>query len=446
MALESQSTPLAAIQGYSEGLVFSSPASHFEIDGVPLDCKDFHQVTREEVLFYYERIINLKRLEVACDTKVCSLKPLGKSVKVTCATSNGKKIYTARHVLISAWFSPSPLKIGSFARSPARLVDMPRSTIRLANKKVVVVGSGLSACETAMSLMLAGHALDILLRGNPHGLHSASAFNELVNATGSRLISQVNKIEGHKRGLEISVKSKKYVLECDTVVRCTGQRTDPDILKILHESGIISTDLKKRLQSLVPADKQLRKNCAANFTDGIANVVAQWPDLKTFFPGCRNVHFVGGILHVGSSSAGVKVSIYSARTLVKLISGGEEFKLEETLAKSLYDWSLTSNDEIAFSSIQDLRPIRVRSWSRNQIPLTMENDFGQSEIRPRIFETRPIESDEERAILELSDGKRTIRKIVTERMKYGSDPATTVKTLYTFFYTNALTWLPPKAK
>jgi thioredoxin reductase len=447
VALESGSTPLAAIQAYPEGLIFSSPASHFEIDGLPLDCKDFHQITREEVLFYYERIVNLKKLDIACDTKVVSIKTLGNSVSVTCQTPRGKQFFNAKHLLISAWFSRSPLRIENWRRSAAKLVDMSRNNIGFANKKVVVVGSGLSSCETAMSLMLAGHSVDILLRGEPHALHAASTFNRLVSVTGSRLIAHVKKIEGHQCGLEITVNSTKQVLPCDIVVRCTGQRTDPKILKILCDSGIISKDVKKRLKSLVPAEKQLRKSCGANFTDGIASVVKQWPDLSAFFPGRLNVHFVGGILHVGSSSAGVKVSIYSARTLVKLISGRNVFKVEGTLAKTLYEWSLTSNDDISFTSIQDLRPMRVRSWSRNQIPLTMENDFGQSKIQgSRVFETRPIDSNEKHEILKLSDGNRSIRQIVRVRMKHGSDPAFTVKSLYSLFYTNALTWLPPTSK
>ena len=108
---------MANIQDYVEGLVFTSPAFHYEIANIPLDCRNSFQVTREDVLYYYNRIISLGQLDIRYSRKCIQIDPSDEYVDVTVAFQREEEHYRAEQVVFTAWYSnavtwlpPQPVK------------------------------------------------------------------------------------------------------------------------------------------------------------------------------------------------------------------------------------------------------------------------------------------------------------------------------------------------
>jgi thioredoxin reductase len=109
LAIEAGPAPLHHIRSYMDGLVMISPAEHYEIPGIPLDCRDAGQLTREDILYYYGRIINLGRLDIRCDCRCISLTPRQDHVEVGVEWHDCLGRFKAKDVLVSAWYRPRQL-------------------------------------------------------------------------------------------------------------------------------------------------------------------------------------------------------------------------------------------------------------------------------------------------------------------------------------------------
>src|SRR5689334_17945794 len=59
IGLEAGPRIASATADHLEGLVYVSPAWHYEIGGIPIDCADVSKLTREELLRYYARVVNM---------------------------------------------------------------------------------------------------------------------------------------------------------------------------------------------------------------------------------------------------------------------------------------------------------------------------------------------------------------------------------------------------
>src|SRR5689334_16577803 len=73
VGFEASDLPLHSIRSHMEGLVYASPSLHYELGGIPLDCGAVDQCTREDLLHYYTRIIQLGRLQIEYSHKVIAL-------------------------------------------------------------------------------------------------------------------------------------------------------------------------------------------------------------------------------------------------------------------------------------------------------------------------------------------------------------------------------------
>src|SRR5207248_2192012 len=146
--------------------VYISPAHHYEISRLPLDCRSAYHCTREDLLYYYARVINYGQLVIQSGTRCVGVAPLGSGVRIRVRRADGTSELFARNVLLTSWFRPRPVPeaLRPSAASSVRLHRSLRNAAQLAGRRVVVVGGGLSALETATTLMLCGQSITVLAR------------------------------------------------------------------------------------------------------------------------------------------------------------------------------------------------------------------------------------------------------------------------------------------
>lgn len=88
IAIEAAASPLETVRRFLPGLVTVSTPDEWAIDGLPVDCRDPHEVTREDLLSYYARVLAYGRLPVACSQSLVALDPSVRDVRVTLSASS----------------------------------------------------------------------------------------------------------------------------------------------------------------------------------------------------------------------------------------------------------------------------------------------------------------------------------------------------------------------
>ncbi len=140
---------------YPPGMRFFSPADDLAIGGYPFPTPHDEKPTREMALNYYRKVASAEDLPIHTYERVERIVPLkeGYEVQTTCAI-HGTPLppHRARHVLFCTgiWGRPRRLEVPG--------TDLPHVSLRLEDpirywrKRVLVIGSGNSAGESAIRL------------------------------------------------------------------------------------------------------------------------------------------------------------------------------------------------------------------------------------------------------------------------------------------------------
>lgn len=440
IGLESGDRPLYSISQYPDGLIFVSPAQHFEIGGIPLDCKQWNQVTKEEILSYYSRIINLQKIQLRCNHKFIGLSHKKHFVEVLCATPEGHRKFLSRKVIFTAWFQARQLDLINPPDSGIEILHHISNPIQVAGKDVIVLGGGMSGVEIAMLLMMSGQPITFLLRGKKGPIHFGKTFVSLVASTNSTVIESTTAVKIKRQKVIVICPFGKKAIRCNVIIACIGRSFNTKSLQILRRFGVIERDQVQRIlesSQMVP-----RSHYQVNEAE-IKRAYDSWPNLyEEFVNGRKNVHLVGAALHIGSFSAGTRISIYTAKTCADIIAK-KHLKASVGRNLPLHLFNIVRTLEISLSSaVFSLRPIRVRSWSRALYGLY---DNSPSSTRSDFYLGKSKDRDIAR-LLELSDGQRTVEEIIVRSSKRPEDSKRVLGLLFELFYNNGLTWLVPQSK
>lgn len=446
VGIEVGPAPLHTLRSYMEGLVVISPAWHYEIPGLPLDCRDPDELTREEILHYYARVITYGGLDIRCETRCTALIPRDDRVDVEVDTPDGPGTWEAGNVLLSAWYEPRRLP-ESGAGSRVRVVHGLRNPSEIAGRRSVVIGGGASAFEQASALMLCGQTVTILVRGELRQRFGSPYVVELLEATTSQVVDRVADVRIIDDGVAYTRHGTEQRIACDAVVVCIGQQISPEVCDILERAGVVSGERLARLRTAPTTDDLVRGRTAPDLAELIQVAARSRPDLwDELFHGVRGIRVIGGALHLGGAHSGVAISIHSAWLAVEALLGREPQRgLERPLPLALLQsMQRQQGKQGAFDVIAPLRPIAIRGWSRTARILAAEQSTGEVVARafdPKKYLLGRLRSDSTAEdILDLADGRLSVRQIAKEHDVNYDDLLVYLTTLWK---SNALSWLPP---
>lgn len=453
IGIEAGPAPLASVLGYMEGLVLSSPAVHYEVGGLPLDCRAAHEITREDLLHYYARVITHHRLDIRCDTRCIGLEPSGQHVAVRVTTPGGPGWYRAERVLVTSWYERRPLDPDLLAIDHQLAVHTTlQNPLQLAGKQVVVLGGGMSAYEYAARLLLSGQRIVLLSRSAPRSMVQDERFHRLVTATGSAVFHRISDLAFGRSRVHFTHEGKRHTVPCDALVAAIGQRLREDVLRMLVQAGALSRR-ECRLLTQARSYERLRQELPQEeHATLVRRAAAELPDLgEQLFAGRQGIHLAGGALHVGASNAGIMSSIFSAVAAVRAMAGhplpdGAEAPLPHYL--SALSLPQTIPPALAFERVATLRLLRSSARARHLAPAgAEEGPLGQAvqqgEPRPAHPLATLLEAPEVERILRAADGTLAVA-VMARRfgIRSAAERAILFRLLRTLWWNDALTWLP----
>ncbi|MGH2707771.1 MAG: NAD(P)-binding domain-containing protein, partial [Actinomycetota bacterium] len=198
VGIETGPAPLSSVRDYMSGLVLISRPRDYEVAGIPLDCKDLNELTREEVLHYFGRVINYGRLDIRCREECLDLVPTDDAVLLR--TTRGT--WRANRVLVTGWYRKRPTP-ETFVRprSKVTVLDGLHDPISVAGKRTAIIGGGLSACEHAAAIMIHGQSIKLFSRHRLPSQFRTRQFETLVRVTRSVLVEGVGDLRLEDKGI-----------------------------------------------------------------------------------------------------------------------------------------------------------------------------------------------------------------------------------------------------
>jgi thioredoxin reductase len=462
VGLEAGPWPGAAVGDYLNGLVLISRPSDYEIAGIPLDCRDGNQLTREEVLHYLSRIANYGQLHIRCGEPCTALVPTDGAVVVR--TPGGS--LRARSVVVTTWYrkrSPSAGLVNP--ASGVQVIESLHDAVAVAGKATVIVGGGLSAFEQATAIMMQGQKVTIVSRHVLPPAFRTPHFEALVQATRSGIVERAGDLSlrarclTYRMGLDAEVRS----LPCEALVLCLGHEVDPAVLGMLSASGVISEGEIAQVKASSTPDGLIRHGLSVQ--DAIKTALGAWPDFRSrLLGGVNGIRLAGGGLHIGGAHSGVKVSIQTAVVAVRDVAGhpAPDYLTAPMAGQAVVPLPLAlarfvqlPPPEADASLVGRLRPLRIASWTRTTMAMRSRDSF---EARPRPVQPgrgepasagpapyllAPMPDDPRLApLMGRCDGSRSVTEIL-EQLGPEADRRSLLGMLRFLWYNNALTWLPP---
>lgn len=447
LGIEVGESALSNILQYPDEIVFSSPAFHFQINDLPLDCKNPNELSKEELLFYYSRIINHYNLRMNCRSEFVGISKSSKYLEISYLKD--RKLYKVKtkNVIFTAWYANKEIKLDGLHKTDIEVLNHFQNPIKFVGKKNVIIGGGISGWEAAVAMMMAGQKIVLLIRSKTSAIHNNSQFIKLLEITKSEVFTNVSKIKLNKKSISFLSDRKPVVMFCDNIIVRTGQELNFQLLKILLDFGIIDEKLLDKLGKAESFDAVIRKaNIDIHPGKLLIETAEHWPDFYEHFAhGIKNVFFAGSILHVGGSSAGIKTSIFTALAVVRTISGkGDDLKIASPLPVFLKKITESYKSEVNLASIIPIRPYPVNSWKRGMLSLKLtEDSFGQLKERDKLkYYLGGPEDNLMESIISLSNGQNTLGEIIAQISSKENNTATIINKLYFLFYNNGLTWFP----
>ena len=460
-AIEEGPSPLTSIQAHPIGLAYLSEAADWEIGTLPFDRRDPVEYSREDILHYYCRVIIAGDLDIRCGLRCTAVRPRPNpraAAEIDAIDTRGRTVtLRARNIVFTAWYRRRELP-KSFRTSNDGSVTVLRhlaEPMQVSGKHVVVYGGGLSAFEQATLLMQTGQSICFAMRGTGRDFHRRASFSSLLKATDSALCFGVELIDARAGALRVRERKKLRQLPCDVLIASIGTQIDSSLLSMLRRSSVLTRAKVAALTACLSVDDLMQ---AKSLTWREAQLAAvKRPDLyDELVSGERGIRLVGGALHIGANSAGVLVSIETARIAVMALNGEPPPAwLRRPLPEALFAYAESDHSTDAPTVISPwlaaLRPLTVRSWSRNWFSTPHAESgagvFASTEERdPQRFLVDGDAKSRELAaqLLPWCNGERSVRAIARANgFKTPQDEAFLVSLLRHLWSRNVLTWLPP---
>jgi thioredoxin reductase len=453
--IEAGPAPLASVLEYMEGLLLASPAFHFEVGGLPLDCRAVRDVRREDLLYYYGRVISYFGLEIRSSTRCVAIRPRGDHIEIFVETQGKPGLLRAQRVLITSWYERRPPSLACIAQGHEVLLCAGiRNPIEVAGKNVVIVGGGLSAYEYANRLLLMGQRIVFLARSDLR--YEPPPFRRLLRATGSSAWYGVSSIGVVGSTVEFTEGELKHREPCDVLIAALGSRIREDVVQMLSTVGVLTEHEANLIRRAKSYEKLAREFPQEHSVSLIRRAVAELPDLRQqLFQGIRGIHVAGGALHAGAANAGVKTSIVTAQLAVRAMAGHSPPEgSNEPLPLFLNTLTLPEKlpPAIAFQRVAALLPVRSRECLG---AVDSHNAASQPKLGATVDANDQMlscpeaasESPEAAAILSNVDGARSVAELARHfGVRSVAEKERFRRLLRLMWWSGALSWLPPAGR
>ncbi|MFN0180513.1 MAG: NAD(P)-binding domain-containing protein [Gemmatimonadales bacterium] len=435
VGVEAGLAPLDAVHHYMEGLVLASHAREFEVAHVPLDCSNPREVTREELLHYYARLLNLGRIRLLCGCRCVAIRCEPDHVCAVVQDGGRQRLLRARHILVTAWHEraavpPEVLNAG------VPCVHNPRNGLELANRRVVILGGGMSGFEHALSLMMQGQAITLLSRSGPKVFHRGEGFRKLVRDTNSTVVFGVSRIWSLPGLVGYEAEPANGTVECDLILIKLGNRPAAGVLDLLFDAGVLTAEERSAAARSRGVADLLRDAPGLPLDVALNQAIEGWPDFwDLLFHGRKGVRLAGGMLHTGEARAGTMLSIHSARLAVRSVVGDAvPAGFVRPLAGALIAWAFEElrapsshwSEPAHLGFVSKIRPLRLGGGP--------ENASGDLRNAPDI----------EAAVLALSSGEPSCADLMNWASQSGYEEQSLVLALDKLWRNGTLSWLPPR--
>jgi len=444
IGVEAGDSALDSLVQHLDGLVYASPPDHFEVCGIPLDCSEPGQCTREDVLSYYARLINWGALRIWRSARCVDIRACDGQVAVTIASKGVTREIIADEVLVTSWYKRRAMRATAHASPDAPpVVTAVRNPIEYAGMRVAVVGGGLSGCEYAAALMRAGAGVSLMLNGARRTIHNAPWFESLRAGTGSVIVEHAQDPRTCSAGLRYDREGRSYDIPCDVVVYARGAELDEELLAVMQRAGVFDGALVESLRNALNIEDALRLNPGESVESALRWVPGLRPDMwEHLFEAPQGIRLAGGVLHVGGPHAGVVASIATARLAVRAAVGDPPPAWPRPLATALVDLARVREDArsaMDWELFLAIRPVRRESWSRGYFDLRVNQP---EHIARDTICTKAI-SDDERTVIALANGEQSVFEILHSAAGLALGAPKVLAALRSLWSHNALTWLPP---
>jgi len=151
-----------SIRRYPRRMRFFSTAENIEIGGIPFPVSNV-KATRDEALQYYRKVAGYFRLNFRLFSTVDRIEKHGDVFEVT--TAKGE-IYQAKNVVIATGYFDLPRHLNIPGEDLPHVSHYYDEPFRYSYSKVVIVGGGNSAVETALELYRHDVDVTIMHRGD----------------------------------------------------------------------------------------------------------------------------------------------------------------------------------------------------------------------------------------------------------------------------------------
>ena len=198
---------------------------------------DLRETPKEELLEFWERVRSETGLEVQENERVESIEPVegGFSVRTE------KREYETRAVLLAIGRRGTPRKLGVPGEEQPKVVYRLSDPRQYAHQRVLVVGGGDTALETASSLAaVGGTEVTLSYRGDAFknaGPHSHELVAEAQEQHGLRVIFRSTVREIGRASVSLDTDGGVQELPNDAVIVCAGGVLPQDFL---HRIGVES--------------------------------------------------------------------------------------------------------------------------------------------------------------------------------------------------------------
>jgi thioredoxin reductase (NADPH) len=222
-----------SIRRYPIFMTFFSTAENIEIGNIPLPISGA-KPTRIEALQYYRRVVEYFGLPLQLFTTINKVEKRGEIFELF--TQNREK-FTAKNVVIATGYFDCPRNLGISGEGLPHVSKYYDEPFKYAHRKVVIVGGGNSAVETALDLYRHGAEVTMLIRAQDF---KPSAKYWLIPDLKNRVKegkvkvlfdTEIRRIERGKIWYQTLAENEEQMMPADFVLLMIGYTSDTYFLK-----------------------------------------------------------------------------------------------------------------------------------------------------------------------------------------------------------------------
>ncbi|BDD05025.1 YpdA family putative bacillithiol disulfide reductase [Aureibacter tunicatorum] len=225
-------TVAESIRQYPLQMKFFSTRENIEIGNIPFAIRE-PKASREEALTYYRKVAEHYQLNLELQTEVESVAQFSDGLKVQ--TKCGKN-YIGKNVVIATGYFDNPRKLNIPGEELPHVENKYREPYKYAFSRVIIIGGGNSAVETALDLHRNGADVTLLVKENDF---KPTAKYWLVPDLNNRIKEGKIKASFNTTATEIEknlvhtkdAAGQNTSFECDYVLTLIGHTTDTKLLK-----------------------------------------------------------------------------------------------------------------------------------------------------------------------------------------------------------------------